>query len=98
MIFFRCRCCSARATPKERTYVVLGLQFLVTHNNSEVGPTPTVTVTPANSSVLLNGIYTLAMVDADIVGSKLPDGQTRHWLVNGVTISGTLSSIIFDFN
>jgi len=31
------------------------------------------------------------MVDADVVGSKLPEGQTRHWLVNGVTISGTLS-------
>jgi len=29
------------------------------------------------------------MVDADVVGSKLPEGQTRHWLVNGVTISGS---------
>ncbi|KIM48955.1 hypothetical protein M413DRAFT_21253 [Hebeloma cylindrosporum] len=55
----------------------------------QVGPTPTVTVTPANSSVSLDGIYTLAMVDADVVGSKLPGGQTRHWLVNGVTISGS---------
>ncbi|KAJ3504867.1 hypothetical protein NLJ89_g7715 [Agrocybe chaxingu] len=55
----------------------------------QVGPTPTVTVVPANSSVSLSGTYTLAMVDADIVGSKLPEGQTRHWLVNGVTISGS---------
>ena len=31
------------------------------------------------------------MVDADVVGSKLPDGQTRHWLVNGVTVSGMLT-------
>lgn len=30
------------------------------------------------------------MVDADIVGSKLPEGQTRHWLVNGVTVNGRL--------
>ena len=36
-------------------------------------------------------------MDADVVGSKYPDGQTRHWLVNGVTISGTLSSLLFDF-
>jgi hypothetical protein len=55
----------------------------------QVAPIPTVTVTPANSSVSLNGTYTLAMVDADVVGSKYPDGQTRHWLVNGVTISGS---------
>jgi hypothetical protein len=56
---------------------------------AQVAPIPTVTVTPANSSVTLDGTYTLAMVDADVVGSKLPDGQTRHWLVNGVTISGS---------
>jgi phosphatidylethanolamine-binding protein (PEBP) family uncharacterized protein len=55
----------------------------------QVGPTPAVTVTPANSSVSLSGTYTLAMVDADVVGSKLPQGQTRHWLVNGVTVSGS---------
>ncbi|KAF9562134.1 PEBP-like protein [Agrocybe pediades] len=55
----------------------------------QVGPTPTVTVTPANSSVSLNGTYTLAMVDADIVGAKLAEGQTRHWLVNGVAINGS---------
>jgi len=55
----------------------------------QVGPTPSVTVIPANSSISLNGAYTLAMVDADVVGSKLPGGQTRHWLVNGVAISGS---------
>jgi phosphatidylethanolamine-binding protein len=52
----------------------------------QVGPTPSVQVTPANSSVTLNGIYTLAMVDADIVGSDASAGETRHWLVNGVTV------------
>ncbi|KDR81353.1 hypothetical protein GALMADRAFT_239202 [Galerina marginata CBS 339.88] len=55
----------------------------------QVGPTPAVTVTPANTSVSLTGTYTLVMVDADVVGKNLPDGQTRHWLVNGVTISGS---------
>jgi len=34
------------------------------------------------------------MVDADVVGAKLPEGQTRHWLVNGVTISGTHSNFL----
>ncbi|KAF4615214.1 hypothetical protein D9613_002808 [Agrocybe pediades] len=62
---------------------------LLSLNYPEVGPTPTVTVTPANSSVSLNGTYTLAMVDADIVGAKLAEGQTRHWLVNGVAINGS---------
>ena len=54
----------------------------------EVSATPTVTVTPKDTSVSLTGNYTLAMVDADVVGSKLPEGQNRHWLVNGVTING----------
>jgi len=52
----------------------------------QVGPTPSVKVTPANSTVELNGVYTLAMVDADIVGSDASAGETRHWLVNGVTV------------
>jgi hypothetical protein len=56
----------------------------------QVAPTPTVNITPANSSLSLNGNYTLAMVDADIVGSKYPNGETRHWLVNGVSISGSM--------
>jgi hypothetical protein len=54
----------------------------------QVGPTPDLTITPANASVTFSGTYTLAMVDADIVGAQLPEGQTRHWLVNGVTVSG----------
>lgn len=52
-----------------------------------VGPTPAITVTPANQSVILDGTYTLAMIDVDIVGAPLPEGVTRHWLVNGVTIN-----------
>ncbi|KAF9476608.1 PEBP-like protein [Pholiota conissans] len=58
----------------------------------QVSPTPTVTVTPQDTSVSLTGNYTLAMVDADVVGSKLPEGQNRHWLVNGVTINGSTVS------
>lgn len=55
---------------------------------TEVSAAPAVTITPADSSVSLTGNYTLVMVDADVVGSKLPGGQNRHWLVNGVTING----------
>ncbi|KAG6829671.1 hypothetical protein H0H92_003915 [Tricholoma furcatifolium] len=54
---------------------------------------PTVTVTAANSSVSLDGNYTIMMVDADVVGSDLSNGENHHWLVNGVKISdGTLSN------
>ena len=56
---------------------------------TEAAPVPKITVTPGNSSVSLTGNYTLAMIDADIVGAKLPEGQTRHWLVNGVNVSGS---------
>lgn len=28
------------------------------------------------------------MLDAGTVGQNLPQGQTRHWLVNGVRVSG----------
>lgn len=35
----------------------------------------------------LSGTYTIAMVDADIVGTDLAEGENRHWLVNGATIS-----------
>lgn len=33
------------------------------------------------------------MLDAETVGSTLPDGVNRHWLVNGVEVTGT--SIFF---
>ena len=54
--------------------------------------TPLITIVPANSSVSLQGNYTLVMADADIVGTNESLGQTRHWLVNGVTLTGTRSS------
>jgi len=51
-----------------------------------VGPTPTVTVTPGDDDFKLDGTYTLAMVDADVVGGDISKGVTRHWLVNGVKV------------
>jgi hypothetical protein len=58
----------------------------------QVGSAPTLTVTAANSSVVLAGNFTLAMVDAGPVGSDESLGQTRHWLVNGVTVSSSVIS------
>jgi phosphatidylethanolamine-binding protein (PEBP) family uncharacterized protein len=53
----------------------------------QVSGWPTVTATPANSSVKWEGNYTLIMVDADVVGYDIKEkGTTRHWLLNGVTI------------
>jgi phosphatidylethanolamine-binding protein len=37
--------------------------------------------------VQLTGNYTLLMVDADVVGAAA-DSNTRHWFVNGVTVTG----------
>jgi hypothetical protein len=54
----------------------------------EVAPTPNLTVTAANSSVVFNETYTIAMVDAGPVGTDESNGVTRHWLVNGVKITG----------
>ncbi|KAL0947213.1 hypothetical protein HGRIS_013331 [Hohenbuehelia grisea] len=54
---------------------------------AQVGPTPSVAITPANSTVTLTGNFTLAMVDAGPVGSDESQGVTRHWLVNGATVA-----------
>jgi len=54
---------------------------------AQVAPTPSLTVTPANSSVTLTGTYTLVMVDAAAVGTDESAGETRHYLLNGATIS-----------
>ena len=54
---------------------------------------PNVTIQAANSSVALGSNFTLMMVDADVVGTDENNGQTRHWLVNGVTVSGCESSL-----
>ncbi|PAV24395.1 phosphatidylethanolamine binding protein [Pyrrhoderma noxium] len=58
-------------------------------STEQVAPQPTVTITPANSSVSLGDTFTILMVDADIVGTDQSGGETRHWLLNGVTLSGS---------
>ncbi|KAJ3526822.1 hypothetical protein NM688_g8212 [Phlebia brevispora] len=55
---------------------------------TQVGPTPNLQVTPANSTVQLNGTFTVVMADAGPVGTDESQGQTRHWLVNDVTLTG----------
>ena len=55
----------------------------------EVAPTPIITIVPANSNASLQGNFTLVMADADVVGTNESAGQTRHWLVNDVTLTGT---------
>jgi hypothetical protein len=59
---------------------------------AESRPQPAVTVTPANSSVTLEGLFTIAMFDINTVGEELPNGPTRHWLLNGVTLDGNTVS------
>ena len=56
---------------------------------TEVSSQPTVTIQTANSSVTLGSNFTIAMVDADVVGTDETNGQTRHWLVNGVGLKGS---------
>ena len=62
--------------------------YVRARNLLEVSPTPQLTVTPANDTVKLEGNYTLVMADADVVGTDESKGQTRHWLVNDVTLTG----------
>lgn len=52
----------------------------------EVAAAPEITFVPTNSSVSVTGNFTLVMADADVVGTNESVGQTRHWLVNGVTL------------
>ncbi|TFL06859.1 phosphatidylethanolamine-binding protein [Pterulicium gracile] len=60
----------------------------------QVNPVPTLTLTPVNSTVELNGDYTVAMVDADIPGFDVSQGVTRHWLINGAKVEdGQLSNV-----
>ena len=61
--------------------------------NAEVQPVPDLSLTPANSSVELSGNYTIVMADAGPVGTDESAGQTRHWLVNGATVSNGKSCL-----
>jgi len=55
----------------------------------QVASAPLITVVAVNSTVDLQGNFTLVMADADIVGTNESNGQTRHWLVNGVVLTGS---------
>jgi len=58
-------------------------------SQAQARPTPSLSLTPANSSITFSGNFTLAMVDAGPVGFNESQGQTRHMLINGVTVVGT---------
>ncbi|KAG2149186.1 phosphatidylethanolamine-binding protein [Suillus clintonianus] len=55
-------------------------------SKSQTQTAPNLTITPANITTLLNGKYTVVMVDAWAPGYNDPRGQICHWVVNGVTI------------
>ncbi|CAE6517098.1 unnamed protein product [Rhizoctonia solani] len=65
-----------------------------------VKPQPKLTLTPVtdSSDVTASGTYTVAMIDADYVGASQAEGQTRHWLVNGVKATGTSAPWTLDTN
>ena len=77
---------------KERQYLQ-GLFFirLKLNDTTEVATMPELTMTPANSTVTFNGNYTVAMIDPGAVGSDQSQGQNRHWLVNGATVTSKRS-------
>jgi len=56
---------------------------------------PELTIVPANTTdgSAFTGNFTLVMADADVVGTDESIGQTRHWLVNYVTLQNTSSSL-----
>jgi len=60
-------------------------------STEQVADAPGITIVPANSSVSLAGNFTLVMAHADVVGTNESVGQTRHWLVNGVTLKNGTS-------
>jgi len=55
-------------------------------DKTKVAPTPNLTLTGGQYSA--DDLFTLAMIDAGPVGSDETNGQTRHWLVNGATVTG----------
>ncbi|TFK55303.1 PEBP-like protein [Heliocybe sulcata] len=54
----------------------------------QVHDQPTVVFTAANSSVSYSGTTTVIMADAGPVGTDESQGQTRHWLSYGASITG----------
>ncbi|KAJ7098163.1 phosphatidylethanolamine-binding protein [Mycena belliarum] len=59
---------------------------------ADVGTKPAVTISALDDKSL-TGSFTIAMVDADVVGADESGGVNRHWLENGVTVAdGALSN------
>lgn len=79
-----------RLLPSNVRLVFFGTQLppqLTPNTIVEVQPVPSLSLTPANSTVELSGNYTIVMADAGPVGTDESQGQTRHWLVNGATVA-----------
>ncbi|KAJ8078514.1 hypothetical protein PM082_012796 [Marasmius tenuissimus] len=55
-------------------------------SKDQSGPTPTISFTPANDTVKLDGNFTIFMIDANVAGTPAGD-VNRHWLVNSVKVS-----------
>ncbi|EJU05776.1 PEBP-like protein [Dacryopinax primogenitus] len=55
---------------------------------AQVATPPTLHLYTTNTTTA-SPFYTLMMVDADVIGTDESVGQTRHWLVNDVSVSGT---------
>ncbi|KAJ6611750.1 phosphatidylethanolamine-binding protein [Mycena sp. CBHHK59/15] len=58
---------------------------------ADVAAAPTVSVHSFNAT--LDGNFTIAMVDADVVGTDESGGVNRHWLLNSVTVSGSDNTV-----
>ncbi|KAJ7694106.1 phosphatidylethanolamine-binding protein [Mycena rosella] len=60
---------------------------------ADVATKPVVTVSAVDGTTPLTGSFTIAMVDADVVGTDESGGVSRHWLENAVTLeSDTVSN------
>eukprot|EP00753_Platysulcus_tardus_P010139 PLAT2502.1.p2 GENE.PLAT2502.1~~PLAT2502.1.p2 ORF type:complete len:281 (-),score=9.42 PLAT2502.1:130-972(-) len=57
-------------------------------SEDQVHDQPSIVFTAANSSSTYNGTTTVIMADAGPVGTDESQGQTRHWLVYGASLSG----------
>ncbi|WVR03417.1 hypothetical protein IAU60_000408 [Kwoniella sp. DSM 27419] len=68
-------------------------------DQSAVGSAPQITVLPEQGEDIEGSTFTLLMVDANTVGTdESTEAQTRHWLVNGVTLNkaSTPYTVTFD--
>ncbi|ODN75734.1 hypothetical protein L202_05749 [Cryptococcus amylolentus CBS 6039] len=85
-------------TPEGILSVEFAGQAITTGQNltaDDVSSSPTLAVSPASNATLdSSALYTVVMVDADIVGTdESTTNQTRHWLVNSAGLeSGSSGS------